>query len=91
MVQAAKVTGTSAAALLPQVLKAETKSLSSVKTGQVEDDDSRARKTRPRQGPATQCYSGMRAARTAASPVVGFVAVIERNDGVFTIVQGVRP
>ncbi|TCC29292.1 hypothetical protein [Kribbella sindirgiensis] len=87
MVQAAKVSGTSAAALLPQVLKTDTKSLSSVKTGQVKTTTPGPDDKTPVKVLLTQSYSGMQSSQSGSLAVVGFVAVVEREDGVFTVAR----
>jgi hypothetical protein len=87
MVQAAKVSGTSAAALLPQVLKTDTKSLSSVKTGQVKTTTPGPNDKTPVKVLLTQSYSGMQSSQSGSLSVVGFVAVVEREDGVFTVAR----
>jgi hypothetical protein len=87
MVQAAKVTGTSAAALLPQVLKTDTKSLSSVKTNEVKTTTPGPDDKTPVKVLLTQSYSGMQSSQSGSLAVVGFVAVVEREDGVFTVAR----
>ncbi|WP_410787436.1 PT domain-containing protein [Kribbella sp. C-35] len=87
MVQTAKVSGTTAAALLPQVLKTDTKILSSVKTGQVKTTTPGPDDKTPVKLLLTQSYSGMQSSQSGSLSVVGFVAVIEREDGVFTVAR----
>jgi hypothetical protein len=75
------------ATVLPQLLTAETKDLSSVKKGEPKE-------TKP--GPddktdvkvvTTQSFDAISTTQNGSLPVVGFVGVIERNDGVITIVR----
>lgn len=81
--EAGENTGT----VLPKLLTAETKDLTSVKTGEPKvskpgpDDKTTVKVV------TTQNFDAVSTSQSGTVPVVGFVGVIERNDGVITIVR----
>jgi len=73
--------------VLPKLLSAETKDLTSVKTG-----DPKVSKPGPDDKTTvkvvtTQEFNAVSTSQNGSLPVVGFVGVIERNDGVITIIR----
>ncbi|MFD7157128.1 PT domain-containing protein [Kribbella sp. NPDC059898] len=86
MVAAAK-TAESSQSILSQVVKANTKSLSSVQTKQVKTVTPGPDDKTPVKVLMSQAYSGVTTSQSGSFAVVGFVAVIERNDGVITVAQ----
>jgi len=73
--------------VLPQLMNAETKDLSSVKKG-----DPKVSKPGPDDKTTvkvvtTQSFDAVSSTQNGSMPVVGFVGVIERNDGVITIIR----
>ncbi len=87
MVNAFKGDGETTSTVLPKLLKIETKGLSQVKTGQ-------PRETKPGENDktevkvvTTQSFQAVSTTQNGSLPVVGFVGVIERNDGVITIIR----
>ena len=79
--------GENTATVLPQLMSAETKDLSSVKKGEPKE-------TKPGEGDktdvkvvTTQSFDAVSTTQNGSLPVVGFVGVIERNDGVITIIR----
>ncbi|GAB2640452.1 hypothetical protein [Kribbella swartbergensis] len=87
MVNAFKAQGESTSTVLPQLLKIETKGLSQVKTNAPkelkpgENDKSDVKLV------TTQSFQAVSTTQNGSLPVVGFVGVIERNDGVITIIR----
>jgi hypothetical protein len=79
--------GENTKSVLPQLLKLETKDLSSVKTNEPkeskpgEDDKTEVKVV------TTQSFSAVSTTQNGSLPVIGFVGVIERNDGVITIIR----
>ena len=73
--------------VLPKLLNAETKDLSSVKTGQPKVTKPGPDDKTPVKVVTTQNFSAISSSQNGSIPVVGFVGVIERNDGVITIVR----
>ncbi|WP_427894174.1 PT domain-containing protein [Kribbella sp. GL6] len=86
MVAAAK-SSESGDSILSQVVKANTKSLSSVQTKQVKTVTPGPDDKTPVKVLMSQAYSGVTTSQSGSFAVVGFVAVIERNDGVITVAQ----
>ncbi|MFF0268718.1 PT domain-containing protein [Kribbella sp. NPDC004536] len=86
MVAAAKTTESSES-ILSAVVKANTKSLSSVQTKQVKTVTPGPDDKTPVKVLMSQAYSGVRTSQSGSFEAVGFVAVIERNDGVITVAQ----
>ncbi|GAA1159551.1 hypothetical protein GCM10009630_67090 [Kribbella jejuensis] len=86
MVAAAKTTE-SGESILSAVVKANTKSLSSVKTNPVKTVTPGPDDKTPVKVLMSQAYSGVRTSQSGSFAAVGFVAVIERNDGVITVAQ----
>ncbi|GAA3151101.1 cytoskeletal protein RodZ [Kribbella aluminosa] len=86
MVAAGKVAGSSQS-ILAEVVKANTKSLSSVQTKQVKTATPGPGDKTPVKVLMSQAYSGVTTSQSGSFAVVGFVAVIERNDGVITVAQ----
>ncbi|MGZ0146437.1 PT domain-containing protein [Kribbella sp. WER1] len=86
MVAAAK-SSESSQSILSDVVKANTKSLSSVQTKQVKTATPGPDDKTPVKVLMSQAYSGVTTSQSGSFAVVGFVAVIERNDGVITVAQ----
>ncbi len=79
--------GENTTTVLPQLMSAETKDLSSVKKGEPKE-------SKPGEGDktdvkvvTTQSFDAISSTQNGSLPVVGFVGVIERNDGVITIIR----
>ncbi|MFK4089674.1 hypothetical protein ACI2LF_36515 [Kribbella sp. NPDC020789] len=79
--------GETAEALLPKLLAAETKTLSSLKTKDPQKFTPGANEKTPIKTAFTQNYSATATGQSGTFDVVGFVGVIERNDGVITLVR----
>jgi hypothetical protein len=75
------------ATVLPQLLTAETKDLSSVKTGQPKESKPGPDDKTDVKVVTTQSFDAVSSTQNGSLPVVGFVGVIERNDGVITIIR----
>ncbi|MFC9692776.1 hypothetical protein ACFTSF_29780 [Kribbella sp. NPDC056951] len=87
MVQVFKAEGETADTVLPKLLTAETKAHTSVKTKEPVRITPGANDKTPVKVAITQSYSGLSAGQQGSTEVVGFVGVIERNDGVITLVR----
>jgi hypothetical protein len=73
--------------VLPQLLKLETKDLSSVKTNEPKQSKPGENDKTEIKVVTTQSFSAVSSTQNGSLPVIGFVGVIERNDGVITIVR----
>jgi hypothetical protein len=79
--------GESTQTVLPELLKLETKDLSSIKKNEPkqlkpgENDKTEVKVV------TTQSFSAVSTTQNGSMPVIGFVGVIERNDGVITIIR----
>ncbi|MET7282549.1 hypothetical protein ABZS29_30255 [Kribbella sp. NPDC005582] len=87
MVQVFKAQGETADTVLPKLLTAETKSLTSVKSKDPIRVTPGPNDKTPVKVAITQSYSGLSAGQQGSTEVVGYVGVIERNDGVITLVR----
>jgi hypothetical protein len=79
--------GENTSTLLPELLKLETKSLSSVKTNDEKVTKPGEGDNTPVKVVTTQSYSGVATTQNGSLPVIGFVGVIEREDGVITMIR----
>ncbi|GAB3925879.1 hypothetical protein GCM10029976_019760 [Kribbella albertanoniae] len=87
MVQVFKAEGETVDTILPKLLTAETKSLKDVKTkAPVRATPGADEKTQIKTA-ATQGYSGLSTGQQGTTEIVGYVGVIERKDGVITLVR----
>jgi hypothetical protein len=87
MVSVAKGNGETASTVLPQVLKGETKGLSQVKANQPKEIKPGENDKTEVKVVTTQTYSAVSTTQNGSLQVVGFVGVIERNDGVVTVIR----
>jgi len=87
MVQVFKAQGETADTVLPKLLTAETKSLTSVKSKDPVRVTPGPDDKTPIKVAITQSYSGLSAGQQGSTEVIGYVGVIERNDGVITLVR----
>ena len=87
MVQVLKAQGETADTILPKLLAAETKSLTSVKSRDPIRKAPGPDDKTPVKVAITQSYSGLSAGQQGSTEIVGYVGVIERNDGVITLVR----
>jgi hypothetical protein len=87
MVQVSKGGGETSSTILPAVLKAETKGLSQVKANAPKETKPGENDKTEVKVVTTQTYSAVSTTQNGTLQVVGFVGVIERNDGVVTVVR----
>ncbi|WP_433168618.1 hypothetical protein [Kribbella sp. CA-247076] len=87
MVNAFKAEGETTSTVLPELLKIETKGLSQVKTGQPKETKPGENDKTEVKVVTTQAFQAVSTTQNGSLPVVGFVGVIERNDGVITIIR----
>ncbi|MEU4601488.1 hypothetical protein AB0F43_00780 [Kribbella sp. NPDC023972] len=87
MVQAVKGEGRTAATVLPELLKGETKGLSQVKLNAPRQTKPGANDKTPVKVVTTQSYSAVSTTQNGSLQVVGFVGVVEREDGVITVIR----
>jgi hypothetical protein len=87
MVNAFKADGQTTSTVLPELLKVETKGLSQVKTGAPKELKPGANDKSEVKVLTTQSFQAVSSTQNGSLPVVGFVGVIERNDGVITIIR----
>jgi hypothetical protein len=86
MVQTAKSSQTTST-LLPALLKAETKGLTQVKTNTPKELKPGENDKTDVKVVTTQSYQATSTSQNKSLPIVGFVGVIERNDGVVTTIR----
>jgi len=87
MVQVVKGDGQTTSTVLPEVLKSETKGLTQVKSNAPKELKPGENDKTEVKVVTTQSYSAVSTNQNGSMQVVGFVGVIERNDGVITIVR----
>jgi hypothetical protein len=73
--------------VLPELLNLETKDLSSVKKGTPKETEPAAEDKSSIKTFTTQSFDAVSSSQNGSIPVIGFVGVIERNDGVITIIR----
>jgi hypothetical protein len=86
MVAAAKVPD-SPDSILAEALKTDTKGLSSVQTKPMKKSTYTAADNTPVRTLLSQTYSGVSTSQSGSFQAVGFVAVVQREDGVITLAR----
>jgi hypothetical protein len=87
MVSVHKDTGENTATVLPQVFKGETKGLSQVKANPPRETKPGENDKTPVKVVTTQSYSAVATTQNGSLQVVGFVGVVEREDGLITVIR----
>lgn len=87
MVSAFKADGETTATVLPALLKGETKGLSQVKANTPRETKPGENDKTPVKVVTTQSYSAVATTQNGSLQVVGFVGVVEREDGVITVIR----